>query len=199
MKKIILATSNPGKIAEIQALLSPVQCISQSSLGIEDADETGLSFIENAIIKARHASRLSGEPALADDSGLVVSALQGQPGIYSARFAGPNASDAENIDHLLSKLCNTPMEERHAFFYCAMVLVSHANDPTPLVATGAFHGVITMERAGKNGFGYDPVFYLPDHHCTMAELPPSIKNSISHRAQALTKLKSGTIFYGIHR
>ena len=193
MKKIILATSNPGKIAEIQALLTPAQCISQSSLGIGDADETGLSFIENAITKARHASRLSGEPALADDSGLVVSALQGQPGIYSARFAGPKASDAENIDYLLSKLLNTPIEERQAFFYCAMVLVTHANDPTPLVATGALHGVITMERAGTNGFGYDPVFYLPNYQCTMAELPPSIKNSISHRAQALTELKSAAL------
>lgn len=190
MNKLILATSNQGKIAEIQALLSPVQCISQSSLGIEDADETGLSFIENAIIKARHASRLGSAPALADDSGLVVPSLQGQPGIYSARFAGPNATDAENIELLLMKLRDSPMDAREAFFYCAIALVTHADDPTPLIAIGKLHGVIAKERTGEYGFGYDPIFYLPTHQCTLAELPPSIKNQISHRAQALTQLKS---------
>lgn len=185
MKKIILATSNAGKIAELQALLSPIECISQGALGIDDADETGLSFIENAIIKARHASRLSGEPALADDSGLVVPALNGQPGIYSARFAGIHASDATNINRLLELLQHTPADDRSAFFYCAIALVTHADDPTPIIATGTLHGYITEARAGDKGFGYDPVFYLPSHQCTLAELPSAGKNIISHRAHAL--------------
>jgi len=188
MQNIILATSNAGKIAELQALLSPIECISQQSLGINDAEETGLSFVENAIIKARHASMQSGQPALADDSGLVVQALNGQPGIYSARFAGPTATDAENIDRLLSKLSHTPTNERHAFFYCAIALLMHADDPTPLIATGMLHGVITQERAGEQGFGYDPVFYLSSHKCTLAQLPAAEKNKISHRALALQQL-----------
>lgn len=188
MKKIILATSNAGKIAELNMLLAPIQCISQQTLGIYDADETGLSFVENAIIKARHASRLSGEPALADDSGLVVKALQGRPGIYSARFAGPNASDSENIDYLLAELLHTPDNAREAYFYCAMVLVSHADDPTPLIATGRLNGIITQAPSGKQGFGYDPVFYVPETQCTLADLAANIKNTISHRAQAIHSL-----------
>ncbi len=188
MKTIILATSNTGKIAELQALLSPVECISQQSLGISDAEETGLSFVENAIIKARHASLQSGQPALADDSGLVVQALNGQPGIYSARFAGPAAMDTDNIDHLLSKLRQTPTRERHAFFYCAIALIMHADDPTPIIATGVLHGIIAQERSGEQGFGYDPVFYLPSHGCTLAQLPAAEKNKISHRALALKQL-----------
>lgn len=188
MQNIILATSNTGKIAELQAILSPITCISQQSLGINDAEETGLSFVENAIIKARHASRESGQPALADDSGLVVSALNGQPGIYSARFAGPTATDADNIDRLLSQLNHTPTNERQAFFYCAIVLITHADDPTPLIATGMLRGMITHERSGTQGFGYDPVFYLPSYGCTLAQLPASEKNKISHRALALQQL-----------
>lgn len=188
MKKIILATSNAGKITELQSLLKPIECISQQRLGIQDAEETGLSFVENAIIKARHASQLSGEPALADDSGLVVKALHGRPGIYSARFAGPNASDTENIDRLLTELRNTPVDARGAYFYCAVAFVSHANDPTPMIAVGQLDGVIAEARAGTQGFGYDPVFYLLDYQCTLAELPTSIKNTISHRAQALQTL-----------
>ena len=183
MKKIILATSNAGKISELQALLSPIECVPQGVLGIDDAEETGLSFIENALLKARHASRLSGEPALADDSGLVVPALNGQPGIYSARYAGVNASDAENIECVLRKLQQT--EDRRAFFYCAIALVTHAEDPTPIIATGTLHGVITEARAGDKGFGYDPIFYLPSHQCTLAELSSAEKNTISHRARAL--------------
>ena len=190
MNKIILATSNTGKIAELRVLLSPIQCISQQTLGIHDADETGLSFIENAIIKARHASQLSGEPALADDSGLVVRRLNGRPGIYSSRFAGPNASDKENIDYLLSELHDTPPHERDAYFYCAIVLVSRANDPTPVIATGRLNGIIAETRSGNHGFGYDPIFYLPEKHCTLAELSPNVKNTISHRAQALQSLIS---------
>lgn len=188
MNRIILATSNAGKIAELQALLSPIECISQRTLGIGDAEETGLSFIENALIKARHASQLSGEPALADDSGLVVPALQGAPGIYSARFAGENASDSDNIQKLLLELQHTPMNDRQAFFYCAIAFIQHANDPTPIIATGTLHGVIATTPSGQHGFGYDPVFYLEKQGCTLAELPPNEKNIISHRASALKQL-----------
>lgn len=188
MKDIILATSNPGKIAELQQLLAPINCIPQQALNILDAEETGLSFIENAILKARHASQQSGQPALADDSGLAVLALQGEPGIYSARYAGPKATDAQNIERLLHKLRQTPSHQRQAFFYCAIALVSHANDPTPIIATGRLHGTITEQPSGINGFGYDPIFYLPSQQCTLAELSPLEKNKISHRAQALTQL-----------
>ena len=190
MKKIILATSNAGKIAELQSLLSPTECVPQSELGIQDAEETGLSFIENALIKARHASRLSGEPALADDSGLVVPALNGRPGIYSARFAGKNASDADNIERLLQELRLKQTSDRKAFFYCAIALVSHADDPTPMVATGTLHGIITEAPSGNKGFGYDPVFYLPSYECTLAELSTTEKNIVSHRAQALKQFQA---------
>ncbi|KTC92582.1 deoxyribonucleotide triphosphate pyrophosphatase [Legionella drozanskii LLAP-1] len=189
MKEIILATSNKGKIAELEAILSSWHCIAQRSLGISDAEEIGLSFIENAIIKARHASLLANKPALADDSGLVVHALNGAPGIYSARFAGANANDEDNINLLLDKLAHTPDSQRQAFFYCAIALVEHAKDPTPLIATGKFSGTISKMRMGEQGFGYDPIFYLASHHCTVAQLPAKIKNTISHRAQALNQLR----------
>lgn len=189
MKEIIIATGNAGKLAELQALLTPVPCISQASIGIESVEETGLSFIENALLKARHASRIGQRAALADDSGLVVEALHGQPGIYSARFAGPDATDEDNIKLLLDKLKNTPQEQRQAYFYCAIVLMTHAEDPVPYIACGKIAGIIAHQPAGEEGFGYDPVFYLPDYHCTMAELPASIKNSISHRSLALKHLK----------
>lgn len=188
MKEILLATSNAGKIAELTVLLSPLHCISQRELHINDAEETGLSFIENAIIKARHASRLAKMPALADDSGLVVEALQGEPGIYSARYAGPNATDDKNIELLLANLAHINDEQRQAYFYCAIALVQHAEDPAPLIATGKLEGKICRERQGEYGFGYDPIFYLPTHHCTVAELAPKLKNTISHRAQALKEL-----------
>lgn len=188
MNKLILATSNAGKIAELQSLLPSFQCISQQTLGINDADETGLSFIENAIIKARNASRFGHAPALADDSGLVVPALNNEPGIYSARFAGPNATDNDNINFLLERLSNTPENQRQAYFYCAIALVQHADDPIPLIATGTFAGTISFERAGEHGFGYDPIFYLTDYQCTLAQLPAEVKNTISHRAIALKQL-----------
>lgn len=188
MKTLILATSNPGKIAELQTMLPAFHCISQTAAGIPDADETGLSFIENAIIKARHASRLGNQPALADDSGLVVDALHGAPGIYSARFAGPQASNHDNIQLLLSRLSGIPDDQRTAYFYCAIALVQHADDPTPIIATGKFTGQISHECKGEHGFGYDPVFYLPYYQCTLAELAPEIKNIISHRATALKQL-----------
>lgn len=189
MNNIIIASNNSGKIAEFQAMLSPIQCIPQGELGITDADETGLSFIENAIIKARHASHFSQKPALADDSGLVVNALNGQPGIYSARFAGSHATDSANIERLLMLLKSTPREQRQAYFYCAIALVRDANDPTPLIATGKLHGIISEQPSGQHGFGYDPVFYLPSHQCTLAELSPTIKNTLSHRANALKQLQ----------
>lgn len=188
MKEIILATDNKGKITELEAILAPLHCIPQSALGIESPEETGLSFVENAILKARHASRLSNKPALADDSGLVVPILNGEPGIYSARYAGIHASDADNIALLLANLGAEP--EREAYFYCAIALVQHANDPTPLIATGKLLGRIANAPAGEQGFGYDPVFYLPAHQCTVAQLPATIKNTISHRAQALKQLHS---------
>lgn len=188
MKEIILATSNTGKIKELQALLAPIHCIPQHLLGIHDAEETGLSFIENAILKARHASRLTNKPALADDSGLVVAALGGKPGIYSARFAGQQATSQENIVLLLKQMAAIPLGKRQAYFYCAIAIVQHADDPMPVIATGKLAGEITQETVGTEGFGYDPVFYLPDYHCTAAQLPTNIKNKISHRAQALAQL-----------
>ncbi len=188
MKELILATSNPGKIIELQAILSPMRCIAQNILGIDDAAETGLSFIENAIIKARHASRLGNKPALADDSGLVVTALHGEPGIYSARFAGIAATDSDNINLLLERLADVDDKQREAYFYCALALVQHADDPMPLLATGKLAGTICHERHGEHGFGYDPVFYLADHHCTVAQLPRTVKNTLSHRALALKQL-----------
>lgn len=189
MNELILATSNKGKIKELNAMLAPIVCISQADLGVEDAEETGLSFIENALIKARHASRLTKKPALADDSGLVVPALNGEPGIYSARYAGKQANDSNNIDLLLSNMNPLADEQRQAYFYCAIALVQHEQDPTPLIATGIFHGRIIREKRGEHGFGYDPIFYIEQQQCTAAELSASIKNTISHRAQALKQLQ----------
>ncbi|KTD08307.1 RdgB/HAM1 family non-canonical purine NTP pyrophosphatase [Legionella jamestowniensis] len=189
MKEIILATGNKGKIGEMTAILSPIRCISQVELGITSPNETGQSFIENAILKARHASLLGKKAALADDSGLVVESLQGEPGIYSARYAGPHATDAENIALLLDNLSHVPKDNRQAYFYCAIAVVTHANDPTPLIATGKFSGRIIDTPKGNNGFGYDPIFFVETMHCTVAQLPAKIKNTISHRAQALNQLR----------
>lgn len=190
MKEIILATSNQGKIAELTAMLSPLCCIPQQELGITDAEENGLSFVENALIKARHASRLSNRPALADDSGLVVEILNGAPGIYSSRYAGIHGNDMKNIDLLLANLAKIPNAQRNAYFYCAIVLVKHSDDPTPIIATGKLDGSITETPLGTHGFGYDPIFYLPDYQCTAAQLSSEIKNKISHRAHALAALKN---------
>ncbi|KTD71278.1 RdgB/HAM1 family non-canonical purine NTP pyrophosphatase [Legionella tucsonensis] len=189
MKEIILATSNSGKIKELRDLLAPIECIPQTHLGISDAIENGLSFIENALIKARHASLQAGKPALADDSGLVVPALNGEPGIYSARYAGSNATDAENIHLLLEKMAHLPPIRREVWFYCAIALVQHAEDPMPVIATGRCKGIIHTMPVGEGGFGYDPIFYIPDFQCTVAQLPAKIKNNISHRAQALKQLR----------
>lgn len=189
MKEIILATANKGKIAELTSLLHPLSCISQRQLNIESPEETGLSFIENALIRARHASRIGNKPALADDSGLVVDTLHGEPGIFSARFAGPNAKDHDNIELLLKKLADVPEAKRQAYFYCAIALVRYADDPTPIIATGKLCGSITAQAHGEQGFGYDPVFYIASVQCTAAQLPAKIKNTLSHRAQALKQLR----------
>ncbi|MCL9685469.1 RdgB/HAM1 family non-canonical purine NTP pyrophosphatase [Legionella maioricensis] len=192
MKEIILATSNSGKIKEFQHLLAPIQCIAQNTLGIHSPEENGLSFIENAIIKARHASLLADRPALADDSGLVIPALNGEPGIYSSRYAGVGATDQDNIKLLLTNMAHIHSEQRQAFFYCAIVLVQHATDPTPIIATGRFDGSISTRPSGKEGFGYDPIFYVAEYQCTAAQLPATIKNTISHRAKALNQLRALT-------
>lgn len=189
MQEIILATGNAGKINELSEILSPIQCIPQGHLNISNIEETGLSFVENALLKARHASKISGKAALADDSGLVVKSLHGAPGIHSARFAGAHASDADNLHLLLKQMQNTPDSQRQAFFYCAIVLVRHAEDPIPLIAVGNVEGTITRSPLGEHGFGYDPVFFLSKYDCTMAQLPAKIKNTMSHRANALHALR----------
>lgn len=188
--KIVLASSNAGKIKELRARLLPlnIELIPQSALGVDDAEETGVTFVENALLKARHAAEKTGLPAIADDSGLVVPALQGAPGIYSARYAGKQAESKDNIAKLLHELAQVPEEKRQAYFFCCLTFLLHANDPTPLICTGKWHGKILHETRGTQGFGYDPVFYLPDQQKTAAELPLEIKNTLSHRAIALNTL-----------
>lgn len=189
MESLILATSNVGKIHEFRHLLTPIHCIPQDELGIISIPETKVTFVENALLKARHASHCGNAPALADDSGLVVPALGGEPGIYSARYAGKTATTQQNNALLLEKLRTTPQNQWQAYFYCVLVLVKHPQDPTPIIAYGQVQGLITDKPAGTHGFGYDPIFYLPNYQCTMAELAIVIKNTISHRANAFRELK----------
>ncbi|CUS48487.1 MAG: dITP/XTP pyrophosphatase RdgB [Idiomarinaceae bacterium HL-53] len=188
--QLVLATGNQGKVNELKDLLSPLQVevLPQSEFHVEDAEETGLSFVENALIKARHACAVTSRPALADDSGLAVDALQGAPGIYSARYAGASATDDENIEKLLNALSDVPKESRTASFHCVLVYMEHAGDPTPLIAHGSWHGRIAMQRLGDGGFGYDPVFYIPALVCTAAQLSAAEKKAHSHRGQALKLL-----------
>lgn len=190
MKRIVLATGNAGKLRELAGMLSDndIQIVSQTELGVTEADETGLSFVENAILKARNASRQTGLPAIADDSGLEVDALDGAPGIYSARYAGAQATDADNTAKLLRELQDVPLEQRGARFRCAMVYIRHALDPAPLICEGVWEGRILDTPRGNNGFGYDPVFLVPERGCASAELPPEEKNRLSHRGQALKKM-----------
>jgi XTP/dITP diphosphohydrolase len=190
MKEIVLASSNPGKVREINQLLAmlDLHVQPQSEFGVVDIEETGLSFVENAILKARHAAQHTGLPAIADDSGIEVDALNGAPGIYSARFAGEHASDQANLEKLLAALDGLPEAQRSARFQCLMVFIRHANDPTPLICQGTWEGRILTAARGENGFGYDPVFYVPTHDCSSAELPAEVKNALSHRGQALHKL-----------
>ncbi|ADU70522.1 XTP/dITP diphosphatase [Pantoea sp. At-9b] len=190
MQKVVLATGNPGKVRELADLLAAfgLDIVAQTELGVESAEETGLTFIENAILKARHAAQITGLPAIADDSGLAVDALGGAPGIYSARYAGLDASDQQNLDKLLIALENVPEGERQAQFHCVLVYVRHAADPTPLVFHGSWAGEITRAAAGEGGFGYDPIFYVPELGKTAAELSKDEKRAVSHRGKALTLL-----------
>jgi XTP/dITP diphosphohydrolase len=190
MTDIILASSNPGKVREINQLLAglDLRVRPQSDFGVADAEETGLTFVENAILKARNAAAHTGLPAIADDSGLEVDALNGAPGIYSARFAGSGASDADNLQKLLMEMREVPEAQRTARFQCLMVYLRHQADPTPLICQGTWEGRILFEPRGEHGFGYDPVFYVPTHDCASAELAPEVKNALSHRGQALRKL-----------
>ncbi len=186
--EIVLASGNPGKIREFQAILKHDAILPQSQFKVPDAAETGTTFIENAIIKARNAARHSDRPALADDSGLVVDALNGAPGVLSARYAGIDASDQDNLDKLLSEIRAVPEHQRTARFICVIVLMRHADDPFPLIAQGCWEGEIIDQAKGENGFGYDPVFWLPELGCTSAQLAPEQKNALSHRGQALQAL-----------
>lgn len=190
MDKIILASSNAGKLKEFKQLFAnkAVQVLPQAHFRIDDAKETGLSFVENAIIKARHAAKCSGLPAIADDSGLEVDALRGKPGIYSARFSGENATDASNNEKLLQLLKSTPDASRTARFHCALVLMRHSEDPTPIIAQGSWEGRILHEPQGDNGFGYDPLFFATEQQQVSALLPSEVKNQVSHRAIAMAKL-----------
>jgi XTP/dITP diphosphohydrolase len=190
MHKIVLASSSQGKLREIQQVLAHLnmQLIPQSEFNVSDAEETGLTFVENAIIKARHAAQISGLPALADDSGLEVDALQGRPGIYSSRYAGEKATDNDNIQKLLTDLEGVEPPKRSARFQCVLVYMRHAEDPSPLIAQGSWEGYILEQARGQNGFGYDPIFYIPEQQRTAAELDSTIKNQHSHRARALAQL-----------
>ena len=190
MTQIVLASNNPGKVREISQILADLalEVLPQSAFNIEEVEETGLSFVENAILKARHAAAESGLPAIADDSGLEVDALKGAPGIYSARYAGVGASDSQNLQKLLTELKKVPEAQRTARFQCLMVFMRHAEDPTPLICQGTWEGRITFEPRGESGFGYDPVFFVPSQNCTSAELAPEVKNQLSHRGQALRLL-----------
>ncbi|WP_350327447.1 XTP/dITP diphosphatase [Pectobacterium aroidearum] len=190
MQKVVLATGNPGKVRELASLLADfgLDIVAQTELGVDSAEETGLTFIENAILKARHAAQITGLPAIADDSGLAVDALGGAPGIYSARYAGADASDQQNLDKLLLTLKDVPDEQRRASFHCVLVYLRHAEDPTPIVCHGSWQGVLTHEAAGSGGFGYDPIFFVPELGKTTAELTREEKNAQSHRGQALRLL-----------
>lgn len=190
MSQIVLATGNQGKVKELAAMLAPLQLdvIAQSEFDVPDVPETGTTFVENAIIKARHAAKLTGKPAIADDSGLEVFAIDGAPGIYSARYSGEHANDQTNIDKLLTTLKDVPSEQRQARFVCVLVYMRHENDPTPIICQGFWNGEITTQQEGREGFGYDPIFYVPDLQCTSAQLDKVVKNKLSHRAQALKAL-----------
>lgn len=189
-KCVVLATHNMGKVGEIEPLL---QCLNmrvvlQSKMNVSLVEESGFTFLENAIIKARNASKQTGLPAIADDSGLIVNSLNGLPGIYSARFAGENATDHENLDKLISLIGPLTDKERKAHFVCSMVYLRHESDPMPLIAEGVWEGQLSPNPKGTQGFGYDPIFYVPSQQCTAAELSAEMKNKLSHRGIALKKL-----------
>jgi XTP/dITP diphosphohydrolase len=187
MKKVVLASGNQGKVREINQILAglDIEVLPQSDFDVPEVEETGLTFVENALLKARNAARCTGLPAIADDSGLEVDALRGAPGIYSARYAGPGADDTDNLNKLLQEIEGVPEAERSARFQCLMVYMQHDMDPTPIICQGTWEGRITTAAAGDNGFGYDPVFFVPEHDCTAAQLSAVEKNRLSHRGQAL--------------
>lgn len=190
MNRIVFASNNAGKVREVASLLEPtgLNVVPQSVYLVSEAEESGLTFVENAILKARNACRHTSLPALADDSGLVVDALAGEPGIYSARFAGENATDADNNTLLLAELAGIPERQRTARYQCLMVYLRNAEDPTPIICQGSWEGRILSEPRGSGGFGYDPLFWLPDRGCSVAELQPDVKNRLSHRGHALRAL-----------
>ena len=189
MTRIVLASNNAGKAREFGAMLDRlgVEVVPQSEFGVPEVDETGLTFVENAILKARAAAKISGLPALADDSGLEVDALQGAPGIYSARYAGVAGDDGANNTKLLTKLAGLPDARRTARFQCLLVLMRHGDDPTPWIFQGTWEGRILHAPQGENGFGYDPLFFVPEQGCSSAQLAPEVKNRLSHRGQALQR------------
>lgn len=188
--KVVIATGNRGKLAELQAMLAPlaIDAVPQSDFDVPEAEETGLSFVENALIKARNAARHTGMAAIADDSGLEVDALNGAPGIHSARYADRHGDDAANNRKLLDALADVPPEQWTARFQCVAVFMRHAEDPVPLIAQGTWEGYVIDEPRGDNGFGYDPLFFVPELACTSAQLPPETKNVLSHRGLALATL-----------
>lgn len=189
--QIVLASGNAGKLDEFQGLLLDLQVEvkPQSDFRVSDADETGLTFIENAILKARHAARITGLPALADDSGLEIDHLNGAPGIYSARYCGTHGDDAGHIAKVLTELDGVPEAQRTARFVCVLALLRHGDDPRPLICQGTWEGRILTVPQGEGGFGYDPIFYVPDHNCSASELPKPLKNQLSHRGQAARQLQ----------
>jgi XTP/dITP diphosphohydrolase len=189
-KRIVLASGNPGKLREINQMLAglPLAVVPQSDFNVPEAEETGLTFVENAILKARHAAQRTGLAAIADDSGIEVDYLNGAPGIYSARYAGKGASDAQNLNKLLTDLIGVLEPDRTARFQCLIVYLRHEFDPTPVICQGTWEGRILTAPRGRGGFGYDPVFFVPTQQCSSAELPPEIKNQLSHRGQALRGL-----------
>ena len=188
--KVVLASNNPGKLRELEAVLKPLgwDLVAQRELGVEEAEETGTTFEANALLKARHAAAHTDLPALADDSGIEVDALDGRPGVYSARYAGPACDDEANNRRLLEELDGVPDAARTARYQCVIVLVRAADDPRPLIARGSWEGRILTAPRGDNGFGYDPLFYVPTHDCASAELAPEVKNGLSHRGHALRAL-----------
>lgn len=189
-KTLVIASNNPGKIAEFNDLLAPLGLVpvAQGELGVGEAEEPAVTFVENAILKARHAARITGLPALADDSGLAVDALNGQPGVRSARYAGDTASDEDNLNALLANMADVPDGQRNAQFHSVLVYLRHADDPTPLVCHGQWHGRILRQASGAGGFGYDPIFFVPERNCSAAELSRAEKGKLSHRGQALAMM-----------
>lgn len=190
MEKIVLASGNKKKLAELQRLLTPlnIEVVAQSEFDVPEADETGTTFVENAIIKARNACKYTGLPAIADDSGIQVAALRGAPGVYSARFAGVGASDDKNNKLLVELLSDLPEVNRDARYVAVLVLMQHEDDATPIICQGTWDGEIVLEPQGDQGFGYDPYFFVPEKGCTAAQLPPEEKNAISHRGKAMALL-----------